>query len=230
MVDNIEKPLYTVERTDDVCLKIQQKGFYAMNEKVNQLTNKDATERKAGKIATKEIVCVGMFAAILAVLSQISLPMPSGVPVTLQTFAVALTGVVLAWKLGTVSTLIYILLGAVGVPVFSGFTGGAGKLFGPTVLVNYTGGFIWGFIVMALLCGIGIQRKNKVLGMALGLAGLAVCHLFGVIQFMVVLKMGFAESFLLASMPYIIKDVISVVLAYIVGSQIRTRLIKAGLL
>ena len=96
MVDNIEKPLYTVERTDDVCLKIQQKGFYAMNEKVNQLTNKDATERKAGKIATKEIVCVGMFAAILAVLSQISLPMPSGVPVTLQTFAVALTGVVLA--------------------------------------------------------------------------------------------------------------------------------------
>ena len=224
MVDNIEKPLYTVERTDDVCLKIQQKGFYAMNEKVNQLTNKDATERKAGKIATKEIVCVGMFAAILAVLSQISLPMPSGVPVTLQTFAVALTGVVLAWKLGTVSTLIYILLGAVGVPVFSGFSGGV------QVLVNYTGGFIWGFIVMALLCGIGIQRKNKVLGMALGLAGLAVCHLFGVIQFMVVLKMGFAESFLLASMPYIIKDVISVVLAYMVGSQIRTRLIKAGLL
>ncbi len=224
MVDNIEKPLYTVERTDDVCLKIQQKGFYAMNEKVNQLTNKDATERKAGKIATKEIVCVGMFAAILAVLSQISLPMPSGVPVTLQTFAVALTGVVLAWKLGTVSTLIYILLGAVGVPVFSGFSGGV------QVLVNYTGGFIWGFIVMALLCGIGIQRKNKVLGMALGLAGLAVCHLFGVIQFMVVLKMGFAESFLLASMPYIIKDVISVALAYIVGSQIRTRLIKAGLL
>lgn len=224
MVDNIEKPLYTVERTDDVCLKIQQKGFYAMNEKVNQLTNKDTTERKAGKIATKEIVCVGMFAAILAVLSQISLPMPSGVPVTLQTFAVALTGVVLAWKLGTVSTLIYILLGAVGVPVFSGFSGGV------QVLVNYTGGFIWGFIVMALLCGIGIQRKNKVLGMTLGLAGLAVCHLFGVIQFMVVLKMGFAESFLLASMPYIIKDVISVVLAYIVGSQIRTRLIKAGLL
>ncbi len=224
MVDNIEKPLYTVERTDDVCLKIQQKGFYAMNEKVNQLTNKDATERKAGKIATKEIVCVGMFAAILAVLSQISLPMPSGVPVTLQTFAVALTGVVLAWKLGTVSTLIYILLGAVGVPVFSGFSGGV------QVLVNYTGGLIWGFIVVALLCGIGIQRKNKVLGMALGLAGLAVCHLFGVIQFMVVLKMGFAESFLLASMPYIIKDVISVVLAYIVGSQIRTRLIKAGLL
>ena len=221
MVDNIEKPLYTVERTDDVCLKIQQKGFYAMNEKVNQLTNKDATERKAGKIATKEIVCVGMFAAILAVLSQISLPMPSGVPVTLQTFAVALTGVVLAWKLGTVSTLIYILLGAVGVPVFSGFSGGV------QVLVNYTGGFIWGFIVMALMCGIGIQRKNKVLGMALGLAGLAVCHLFGVIQFMVVLKMGFAESFLLASMPYIM---ISVVLAYIVGSQIRVRLIKAGLL
>lgn len=195
-----------------------------MSENVKQLANKTAQGQKAGKIATKEIVCIGMFAAILAILSQISIPMPSGVPVTLQTFAVALTGVVLAWKYGTISTLVYILLGAIGVPVFSGLSGGL------QVLVNYTGGFIWGFIVMALLCGIGIQLKNKIAGIALGFVGLAVCHLFGVIQFMVVMKMGFAESFLLVSAPYLIKDVISVILAYVVGSQIRARLMKANLL
>lgn len=179
---------------------------------------------KSAKITTKEIVCVGMFAAVLAVLSQISIPMPSGVPITLQTFAVALTGVVLAWKLGTASMIVYILLGAVGVPVFAGFSGGA------QVLVNYTGGFIWGFIVMTLLCGIGIQRKNKVIGILFGLAGLAVCHLFGTIQFMFVMKMGFVESFLLASAPYLIKDVISVVLGFVIGGQLRVRLLKAGLL
>ena len=106
---------------------------------------------------------------------------------------------VLAWKLGTASVLVYILLGAVGVPVFAGFTGGA------QALVNYTGGFIWGFLGMALLCGIGVQMKNKIAGILLGTAGLAVCHLFGTIQFMVVMKMGLVESFLLASAPYLIK-------------------------
>ena len=198
-----------------------------MSNTTKQLT-KDAVikgeKEKAGKIATKEVVCVGMFAAVLAILSQISIPLPSGVPITMQTFAVALTGVVLAWKLGVASTLVYILLGAIGVPVFAGFSGGF------QTLVNYTGGFIWGFIVMALLCGIGVLMKNKIIGILLGIVGLAVCHLFGTLQFMVVMDMGLVESFLLASAPYILKDVISVILAFIVGAQIRTRLLKAGLL
>ena len=173
---------------------------------------------------TKEIVCAGMFTAVLAILSQLSIPMPTGVPITLQTFAVALTGVVLSWKLGLASTIIYIFLGTVGVPVFSEFSGGL------HVLVGYTGGFIWGFLILVCLSGIGILMKNKVFGILLGIAGLAFCHLIGVLQFMLVANMSFAESFLLASAPYLIKDVISVILAFIVGAQIRTRLLKAGLL
>ena len=195
-----------------------------MKQLIKSETHEKTLSQNESKISTKEVVCVGMFAAVLAVLSQISIPMPSGVPITLQTFAIALTGVVLAWKLGVTSTLVYILLGAVGVPVFSEFSGGL------HVLVNYTGGFIWGFIVLALLCGIGITLKNKPLGVLLGFVGLAVCHLFGVLQFMVVMKMSFMESFLLASAPYLIKDAISVILAFAVGSQIRSRLLKAGLL
>lgn len=177
-----------------------------------------------GKIATKTIVEIAMFTAILAILSQVSIPMPSGVPITLQTFAVALIGVVLAWKFGAVSVIIYILLGAIGVPVFAGFSGGA------QVLVNYTGGFIWGFIFMAALCGVGSVMKNKVLGFVVGLAGLVICHLLGVLQFMIVMGMGFGESFALVSAPYLIKDVISVALAFVVGGQIRKRLIRADLL
>lgn len=198
-----------------------------MSDMMKQLTKEtkmDGKREGTAKITTKEVVCAGMFTAVLAILSQLSIPMPSGVPITLQTFAVVLTGVVLSWKLGLASTIAYILLGAVGVPVFSGFSGGL------HVLVNYTGGFIWGFLFLVLLSGIGILIKNRVFGMALGIVGLAVCHLLGTIQFMVVMDMGFAESFLLASAPYLVKDVISVILAFIVGAQIRARLLKVGLL
>ena len=107
------------------------------------------------KTNTKTIVMIGMFAAVLAVLSQISIPMPSGVPVTLQTFAVALTGFILGWKYGAISVGIYILLGTVGVPVFSNFSGGLGALFGKT------GGFIWGFLFLAGFCGVSHITKKK---------------------------------------------------------------------
>lgn len=198
-----------------------------MNEITKQFNGRAAESkslRQKTGITTKEVVSIGMFAAVLAVLSQIAIPMPSGVPITLQTFAVALTGVVLSWKLGTASMLVYILLGAIGVPVFSELSGGF------RVLVSYTGGFIWGFIVMTLLCGAGILLKNKVLGVTFGFAGLVICHLFGVVQFMLVMNMGFMESFLLASAPYLIKDALSVILAFVIGAQIRARLLKAGLL
>ena len=86
-------------------------------------------------------IYAGLFAAVLAVLSQLAIPMPGAVPLTLQTFGVALCAYVLGWKLGTLSYLIYFLLGLAGVPVFSNFTGGIGKLFGPT------GGFLIGFFL-----------------------------------------------------------------------------------
>lgn len=196
-----------------------------MHKLTKQFVN-DVKAEKAGTVkpSTRELVYIGMFAAILAILSQISIPMPSGMPITLQTFAVALTGFVLAWKRGTASTLIYILLGAVGVPVFSGLRGGI------QVLVGHTGGFIWGFVFMAILCGVGIMQENKTMGIIIGFIGLAICHLFGVIQFAVVMKMDFLKSFLLASAPYLIKDAVSVILAYILGYRIRKSLIRANLL
>ena len=147
------------------------------------------------KISTKTIVTVGMFTAVLSVLSILTIPMPTGVPVTLQTFAMALCGYVLGWKKGTSSTLIYILLGTVGVPVFAGMTGG------PSWLAGYS-----------------------------GLAGLAVCHLLGVIQFAIVAATPFPAAFVAVSVPYIVKDVISVVGAYLVAIPIRKALAAGNIL
>lgn len=183
-----------------------------------------ASERKgAGKLTTRTLVYIGMFAAVLSVLSQLAIPMPSGMPLTLQTFAVALTGAVLGWRLALASTAVYVLLGAVGVPVFANFSGGF------RILVGYTGGFIWGFFFMAALCGIGSAMKNKPFGLEVGFLGLLICHVLGALQYALIAGVGFWQSVLLVSLPYLVKDVISVVLAFSVGTMIRGRLARAGL-
>ena len=172
----------------------------------------------------KNLVFIALFAAIMAVLSLTSIPMPGGVPITLQTFAVALCGYMLgAWR-GLAAVGVYIAIGAVGIPVFSGFRGGF------SVLAGATGGFIFGFLAFALLCGLGItvyHGKNKVLkavcALGLGIVGLLICHLLGGLQFGLVTGRKFGEAFLLACLPYIPKDVVSVVLAYFLAAVCRAR-------
>ena len=155
------------------------------------------------------IVMVGVFAAVLAVLSQISFPLPSGIPVTLQTFAVALCG--------------YIVLGTVGLPVFANFSGGFGSL------VGLAGGYIYGFLPMAALCGLGTKMPHRVLAIVLGVAGLAACHLCGTIQFGIISGNGPWAAFLVASVPYLVKDIVSVAAAYGVATALSFALKKSGI-
>lgn len=121
---------------------------------------------KNSNTSTQTIAMVGMFTAVLAVLSILQIPMPSGVPITLQTFAVALCGFSLGRRRGTLCVLLYLILGFIGVPVFTGMTAGIGKLFG------YTGGFLYGFLFQAFFCGMGGEMKNHVTGGILGLQDL----------------------------------------------------------
>lgn len=111
-------------------------------------------ETVKSRMSTRDIVLIGMFAALLAAFSQISLPMPTGVPITIQAFGVALVGVVLGWKRALFSTIVYILLGAVGLPVFANFQGGL------RVITGLTGGYILAWPVMAALCGASIPVKS----------------------------------------------------------------------
>lgn len=180
----------------------------------------DAMENK--KLSTQKVVLAGMMAAVMAVMSQIQFPLPSGVPVTMQTFAMALAGYVLGWRYGLISTAVYILLGAVGVPVFAGFSGGIGFATSPA------GGYIWGFLPMVALCALGYEKKNYVWLCVLSVLGLAACHLFGVIQFSLVTGMGWKEAFFVASVPYLVKDVASLVGAYIAAKAVRAGLKSAG--
>lgn len=183
-----------------------------------------AEKKKDKKISIRTIVYVGMFAALMGVISQCAIPMPSGVPATLQIFGVTLIGAVIGWKMGLGSIAVYLLLGAVGVPVFANFHGGA------QVLVGSTGGFLWGYLPMVALCGTKLNQKNVFLGILASLAGMMVSYVLGALQFGFLNQMDFVASFLLVGAPYLLKDVILSVIAFVLGDQIRRRLNKAGLL
>lgn len=151
----------------------------------------------------RKMTAAALFCAVIAVLAQLVLPLPGGVPVTLQTFAVALCGYCLGWQGGLIAVGGYLLLGGCGLPVFSSFGGGMGWLLGPT------GGFLWGFLLLALFCG--LRQGRAAFGM--GLIGLAACHLLGIAWFSAVSGNGLWQAFLIASLPYLLKDIASLWLA-----------------
>lgn len=164
---------------------------------------------------TRDIVNVSMAAAFISILSLISIPLPSGMPLTLQTFAVAFSGYYCGAKYGVCAVFIYILLGSLGLPIFSGGQAGFSVLFGAT------GGFLVGFLFFAAFCGIG--RKHKRLAIFFGFSGLMICHLCGTVQFAFVTDRGLIEAFLVGSLPYILKDAISVVFSYLFCDMIKKR-------
>ena len=177
---------------------------------------------KNNRTSTKTLILTGMMTAVIAALSQIQFPLPSGIPVTMQTFAVTLAACVLGWKMGTVSVAAYILLGIIGVPVFTGFNSGVSAVAG------MTGGYIWGFLIMGLLCGLACSQKNIALTALFSLLGLAGCHIPGMIQFAFLTGRSIAETFLLASAPYLAKDIASIIAAYAAAKAIRAGLNASG--
>ena len=176
---------------------------------------------------TKHLALTGLMAAVICILGPISLPIPiSPVPVSLGFFAVYLTVYILGMKMGSVSVLIYVLLGFVGLPVFTGFSGGIGKVLGPT------GGYIIGYLFMAPIMGFFIDKWKTnyvliILGMVLGTA---VCYLFGTLWLAYQGGMSFSAALAAGVIPFIPADIAKLILAVLAGEPVRRRLWKAGIL
>ena len=166
-------------------------------------------------VKLKRITYTALFVAVIAVISQIAIPMPSLVPITLQTFAICLCGYFLGLRGGVSAILVYVLLGAMGAPVFSSFQGGF------SVILGHGGGFIVGFIPLALMCGIS---KKRISAIVLGCLGICICHLMGTAWYMIITKNPFIPSFVLVSLPYIVKDIILCILAYFVAEKLKTKI------
>lgn len=175
---------------------------------------------EATRSKTYDMAYIAIFAVLMAICSWISIPM--AVPFTLQTFGVFMAVGVLGGKRGTLAVLIYILLGAVGVPVFAGFSGGIG------VLLNTTGGYIVGFLFSALVMW-GMETlwgKKPVVQIASMLVGLIVCYALGTIWFMVVYArntgaVGLGTVLGWCVIPFMIPDLIKIALAFVLSRRLR---------
>lgn len=174
------------------------------------------------KIATKDLVLTALFAALTAVLAQIQLPI-GPVPFNLAVFGAFLAGMLLEPAWAAASMGVYMLLGAVGIPVFAGFMGG------PAVLLGKTGGYVIGYIFIALATALAVKRSGKlpVIGAAM-LAGLLVCYGFGTAWFMAVTGADLVSALGWCVLPFIVPDVCKGVLACVLGRLLAGRLAKAG--
>ncbi len=171
-------------------------------------------------LSTKELALTGMSAAILAVISQISLPMPTGVPITIQIFGVVLISTVLGWRLGSLAALAYVLLGAVGLPIFANFQGGLKSIAG------LTGGYIWSWPLMALICGIRFRTGSKTLNtfftFFFPIIGTLVNETIGGLQWAALAEnMSVVGVFTYSIAMFVPKDIILTIIAVIVGLPIR---------
>ncbi len=170
---------------------------------------------------SKDMILISLCSAIIVICSWITIPI-FAVPFTLQTFAVFLITFILGGKKALISIFIYIVLGAIGLPVFSGFKGGIGVLLGPT------GGYIWGFTVQALIylvltCKISDSDIGQYIG---SLIGLIACYLCGTLWFVYVYtvssgSISFMAALGLCVVPFIIPDIGKLILAKIVASRVK---------
>ena len=177
-------------------------------------------KKTAGNSKTLEMTLAALMAALTAVCSWVTIP--STIPVTLQTFAVFLTLMVLGGRMGTVSILLYIFTGAVGIPVFAGFKGGFSVLVGPT------GGYILGFVFCGLIYMMfgRLIKKGLVFEISALVLGLIVCYAFGTIWFIIamdikekVYSLGAALS--ACVMPFIIPDLLKLTAAVTIAKQLK---------
>lgn len=166
------------------------------------------------RLTIKDMTYIALMTVVITLCSWISVPSP--VPFTMQTFAVFCALLLLGGKRGTLSVALYILLGAFGLPVFSGFKGGIGALLGPT------GGYILGFLICALLY---LLLEGKIKDIVLLIIGNLLCYLFGTVWFVYVYSSGgkpitFGAALMLCVVPYLIPDAIKMLLAFVVSKRV----------
>ena len=180
------------------------------------------------KSKTLFLTRAALLAAVMCILAPISIPI-GPVPITLGVFAVMLAGTILNWKEAGAAVLVYLLLGVIGLPVFS-----SGKS-GPAVLVGPTGGYLWTFLFMAIIIALfsskdqGSRVKETVFAVIGCLVALVVCYFFGTIQFMHVANYDLQSALAVCVYPFVAVDVAKAVLASVLGIQIRSRLRKVGI-
>lgn len=181
--------------------------------------SKTKSKKIGRKRAAYEIAYVALAVALIAVCAWITIPL-GPVPFTLQTFSVALFGALLGWKRGLAAVAVYILMGLIGIPVFSGFKAGTAALLGPT------GGYIFGFFFAVLIPGLFKRIPVRTFPARLFLfyagmiAGLAVCYFFGTVWFVLMNKTPVVAALTACVVPFLLPDLIKLFVAALLAVRL----------
>lgn len=166
-------------------------------------------------MTVREMARCGIFAALLAVCAWLAVPV-GHISVTMQTFGVLLALGVLEGRLGTLSILVYLLMGVAGAPVFAGFQGGIGVLLGPT------GGYLWGFLLAGVVywcCGQSVETPFRMM------IALITCYFCGTLWYcFLYLDDGFMPALLRCVVPYVVPEVLKLWLAGSLAPKIRNKI------
>ena len=171
------------------------------------------------------LVVTALFAAMIAILAQMTIPLPL-VPITGQTLAIGLAATILGSRYGTISSLLYILIGAIGIPVFAQMSGGLGVVFGPT------GGFLVGFIPTTFVIGYYLEKIGFTIFHAFiaNIIGMLITLTFGTVWLKIVGNLTWIAAFASGFAPFIIVGIIKAFLAAWIGIVVRKRLVSAKLI
>ena len=155
-------------------------------------------------------------------MAQISIPLPLGIPLTMQSFAVMMAGIILGAKKGATATLLYVLVGFCGFPVFSRLTGGYQVLFGPT------GGFLLSFPLLAFVSGVGAKLHLRFRGILLLMLffGNMITLTLGTAMFCLITNSSLIVGITACILPFLLVTLVQIILAYILGLEIKKRLTK----
>lgn len=163
----------------------------------------------------KDLTVTALFAALICAAAPWTVPI-GPIPLSLATFAVYLAGATLGAKRGTAAVLVYVLIGAVGLPVFSGFAGGMQKILG------VTGGYIVGYIPCALLTGLFADKGGKLWSYAAGMvAGTVALYALGTAWFCFAAKAALAYALSVCVLPFLVGDAIKIACAAFLATQLR---------
>ena len=179
------------------------------------------------KQTTKTLSIIALMTAFMCILGPFSIPIPfSPVPISFTMIAIFLALYLLGMKKGVVSLFLYLLIGLIGLPVFSRFKGGPGKLLGPT------GGYLIGFVFMAVISGFFIDKwfTNKLMCLIGMVLVTIVCYLFGTFWLAYQGSMSFQAALAAGVLPYIPFDLIKIIIALLLGPLIHTQLKRANLI
>lgn len=176
-------------------------------------------------MTSAQMAVAALMCALICIFGPLTIPI-GPVPISMAMIAIFLSVYLLGMRLGTVSVLLYLLIGLVGVPVFSGMTGGVQKLFGPT------GGYLIGYIFLALIAGWFVDHfQGNILFSFIGmLLGTAVLYAFGTVWLSIQASMSMQAALAAGVLPFIGLDLMKMVVSLLIGVPVKRALLAARLL